>query len=221
MEIVRLPSNQTSLPLRAVSHTSSLTQPQRIMFTNVVSAQPAVLPSSPISSRQGNPQLSGALTVANRAVNTANPVHTAPTPPGSPMSWPCRAKNRNATGSAGDNPSVPSTPETYVSVKKQIQQSRGLAPVVPSPVLNTSSMCSPNVHSLSQEVDLNTSSTAISLSNPSNVNQEENKSLSLPWRASVPKKSRTLNNIVESYLESQHAKCERPIVFCPPFSLKE
>ena len=146
-------------------------------------------------------------TVASRATNSH---HSSVT--GSPMLWPCRSRNHNFAGSHGDSHAVPSTPETYKSVKRQIQQSRGIVPSVPSPLV-VNSVCNSTQNSLSAVVDLN-----MSLASVANT---EDKSLSLPWRASLPNKSRTLNNIVESYLESQHAKCERPIVFCPPFSLKE
>ena len=212
LEIVKLPSNESSLPSRVMSHTSSLIQPQRIMFPAAAAAassnENVFSPSRPATG------------LAAKAPSSA----FVATPPGSPMSWPSRFRPIANAGPCGDPP-PPSTPETYVSVKRQIQLSRGLTPVAVSPLVssqhpqinaNTVAQCSQ-----SGDLDLsNTVSLPSSFSNPALIGSED-KSLSLPWRASLPKNSRTLNNIVESYLESQHAKCERPIVFCPPFSLKE
>ena len=112
--------------------------------------------------------------------------------------------------------------------QKQIQLSRGLAPTsspmsagAPTP---PSSHSLPNTNSMSMDLELQATNTTGAAAVNNSVNNEDNNNSrlpALPWRASVPNQCRTLNNIVESYLESQHAKCDRPIVFCPPFSLKE
>ena len=104
MEIVKLPPDKQSLPSRVISNTS-LVQPQCIMFNNVAK-NPAEVPKTPCKNQSGD---------GSCCTSMNNP--STPGVAGSPMIWPSRLKALSQMNMGGDMFPVPSTPETYVSVK--------------------------------------------------------------------------------------------------------
>ena len=108
MEIVKLPPAKQSLPSRVVSNTS-LVQPQCIMFNNIAKNS-GEMPRTPTKNQPAGSNDGGG---GSNAINN----QSTPGVTGSPMIWPSRLKAILQMNMNGDAFPVPSTPETYVSVK--------------------------------------------------------------------------------------------------------